>query len=170
MKAYGNNAQAAGLAQRAFGTQVDQLLPLFEKGAAGVRELMAEADDLGLTISREDAEAAAAFTDQLNRMARVFKVGIFAAGAAVAPMIAEFAQKMMDAAKIATQWVKEHQDVLKTALKIGGGLAAAGASLIAVGGALSGLGVTLGAVGTAFAFLISPVGLVTAGLGAAALA
>jgi len=84
MASYGDQAAAAGLAQRAFGTGVDALLPLIMQGSAGIAELREEARRLGITMSTEDAKAAAELTDQMNRLGRTLKSVVFEAGRALA--------------------------------------------------------------------------------------
>ena len=57
-------AKRASAAMDAFGKGSTVLLPMMADGAGGIRALMAEADRLGMTISGEQAAAAAAFDDK----------------------------------------------------------------------------------------------------------
>jgi uncharacterized protein with PhoU and TrkA domain len=59
------------LALRIFGKSGEQLIPFLNEGAAGIAELMARAEELGLTISQETAAAADQFNDSLNDLKQV---------------------------------------------------------------------------------------------------
>lgn len=61
-------AERTGLAVRLLGASGADLLPMLAGGSAGLRELGDEADRTGLIISRETAEAAAQFSDNLDRV------------------------------------------------------------------------------------------------------
>lgn len=56
-----------------FGDNFRQLVPLLEQGSAGIRQLMEEAKRLGIVISEEDAKAAAEFSDEMNRLNKIFQ-------------------------------------------------------------------------------------------------
>ena len=82
----------AALAQALFGRAGTQLLPLFAQGAKGIEALQAEARRLGLTMSGEDAKAAEEFTDALDALWKVVKMGVFNVGAALAPVLQQVAE------------------------------------------------------------------------------
>ncbi|MBS3735537.1 MAG: hypothetical protein KGY99_11565, partial [Phycisphaerae bacterium] len=82
----------AALAQALFGRAGTQLLPMMASGAKGIEILQAEARRLGLTMSGEDAQAAEQFTDALDALWKVVKMGVFHVGAALAPVLEEIAE------------------------------------------------------------------------------
>jgi hypothetical protein len=57
----------AALAQELFGRQGTSLLPMLEDGAAGLEAMRAEAHELGIVFSEEDAAAAAQFADVMDK-------------------------------------------------------------------------------------------------------
>lgn len=161
-----------------FGRSGTQLVPLMSGGAAGIEQLEAQARQLGLTISTEDAQAAEQFGDTLDTLWKVVKRGIFAVGAALVPILQEAAERMTRIAVTVATWVKENQQLIATAFWVAAGVLAAGAALVVLGTALSALGTVLGVISAAITGLgaavgvlgailtavLSPLGLVTLGL------
>jgi len=77
----------ASAAMDLFGKSGANLVPLMEDGAAGITKLMNEADQLGLTLSGEQATAAASFDDAWAKLqATLGNVGKII-GTAVAPVL-----------------------------------------------------------------------------------
>lgn len=87
---YGDQAEAAGLAQRAFGTGVDRLLPLLIEGRDGIRALMQEADVMGRTISADQAASAAQLVDAWNRVKSAASGFMIFVGGSLAPVVTKF--------------------------------------------------------------------------------
>jgi len=130
----------AAIAMSLFGRTGTNLLPMFAQGRAGIEALQAEARRLGLTMSGADAKAAEDFTDAMDRLWKVVKMGAFHVGAALAPAIQDAGERLMRAARQAGGWVQRNRDLLVTALKLAAGLAAFGAATFVIGkvvGALS---------------------------------
>lgn len=159
----------AGLALQVFGRNGRELLPLLNQGAGGIVALMQQADRLGLTISQQDADAAAKLTDTLNILWRVVKAGVFAVGGALAPMLTRFAEILTNVILAVVRWVKENPQLIRTIFLIGVAVLAAGAALvvfgsavIAAGAVLSGLATLLTVIGSVVGFLLSPIGLLIA--------
>ncbi len=166
----------AALAMSIFGRSGTQLLPLFASGAKGIEMLQAEARRLGLTMSSEDAKAAEAFSDALDRLWQVVKMGVFNIGAALAPTLQMVAEKITRVAMVASVWIKQNQQIIVTVLKVAVVIVAVGLALTVLGTIISSLGTMLGVLITvvtavvavlkilaaAIAFLISPIGMVIA--------
>ncbi len=170
----------AAAAMEVFGRSGTMLLPLMERGAAGIEALQKQARELGLTISTKDANAAAELTDALNVLWRVVKAGAFAIGAALATSLKNFVDKAADVVKHVADWVRENRQLVATVLKVAAAVTAAGISIMLLGFVLSALGMVFGmlaaaiaGVGTVlklavtlFGALLSPVGLVAGALAA----
>ncbi len=170
----------AALAQALFGRAGTQLLPMMASGAKGIEILQAEARRLGLTMSGEDAKAAEEFTDALDALWKVVKMGVFNVGAALAPVLQQIAETFTSVAMKVSAWVKANQQLIVTALKIIAIVIAVGIALAALGTVISGLGTMLGVLITVIttvgavlkilaaviAFLVSPIGMVIAALAA----
>ena len=71
---FAKSADGAGKADAAvklFGKAGLELIPFLNQGQAGIQALMAEAQRLGVVLSKDDAEAAARFNDEIKRMEAV---------------------------------------------------------------------------------------------------
>lgn len=156
----------AAVAQKLFGRAGRQMLPMLSEGAAGMAALRQEARDLGRGMTGEDADAAAEYTDAMNRVASVYKGIKQQVGAALAPALADIATKFANMAKHVVTFVKENRGTIKmvagvaaAVIGLGGAITAAGFAFIGIGSALSAIAATLG-------FLVSPIGLVIGGIAA----
>jgi len=164
----------AAIAMTLFGRTGTNLLPMFAKGAKGIEALQKEARRLGLTMSSEDAKAAEDFTDALDALWKVVKMGVFRVGAALAPVLKQLAETITGVATKISAWVQANREIIVTVMKVAAAVLAGGIALAALGTIISGLGSALGGliavvttVGTVFkllagviAFLLSPIGLV----------
>jgi len=172
----------AALAMSLFGRTGTNLLPMFASGAKGIEILQAEARRLGLTMSSEDAKAAEDFTDALDRLWKVIKMGVFHVGAALAPVLQKVADTITTLAVQISAWVQRNQQLIVTVLKVVVGIIAAGAAIAVLGTVISGFATILGGLitvvttvvavlkvlGAVIAFLVSPIGLVIAAVAALA--
>lgn len=167
----------AGIALNVFGRSGRELLPMLEGGRASIEALQEEARRLGITLTDEDADAAAELTDAMNRLRRQLKAIVVQIGAALAPILTELQQSIAPLIAQVIAWVKENRTLVVTIFKIAAATVAAGVGLIALGGLIVGLGATIGgivtvigAVGTAIALLGKMVALLLSPLGLAVLA
>jgi len=172
----------AALAMSLFGRTGTNLLPMFASGAKGIEILQAEARRLGLTMSSEDAKAAEDFTDALDKLWKVIKMGVFHVGAALAPVLQKVADTITTLAVQISAWVQRNQQLIVTVLKVVVGIIAAGVAIAVLGTVISGFATILGALitvvtavvavlkvlGAVIAFLVSPIGLVIAAVAALA--
>ncbi|MBP7296174.1 MAG: hypothetical protein KBB56_08955 [Acidobacteria bacterium] len=179
-------SRKAAIAMTIFGRSGTELLPMLEGGAAALDAYEKHARDLGLIMSTEDAAAADVFGDALSDLWKVLKMSAFAVGAALAPTLKDLSERIVRAAKTVTEWVRENQGFIVSALKVAAVVVAVGIGLTVLGTIISGLGTAFGVLATiitavmavlkvlaaVIAFLASPVGLVIAAvvaLGAAIL-
>jgi len=170
----------AAIAMSLFGRTGTNLLPMFAAGAEGIEQLQEEARRLGLTMSGEDAKAAEDFTDAMDRLWKVVKMGVFNVGAALAPALQRLAGVLTSVATYVSNWIKQNREVIVTVAKVAVIVLAAGVALAILGTVISGLGSVLGALitvittvgtvlklfGAVIAFLVSPIGMVIAALAA----
>jgi len=166
-----NASEKAALAQMVFGRAGTQLLPMLANGKEGLQEVMAEADKLGITLSKEDATSAAELTDAMYRLQETLKGVATRIGAAVAPMLTDMAAKVTSVVSRVIAFAKTNKAMIATAFKIAAAVAAAGAAIMAVGATVAGLGfvftgigAAVSAVAAAFGVLLSPIGLVVAAI------
>src|SRR5690606_5093228 len=123
----------AALAMKVFGKSGTQLLPLMAGGAKGIEELQQRARELGLTISKDDAQAATLFGDTLDDLWKSIKAGVFAIGSALAPMLTELIAKATKFVVAVVNWIKQNKALVVTVFKIAAAVVAAGIALIVLG-------------------------------------
>jgi hypothetical protein len=104
----------------------------------------------------------------------------FQIGAALAPVLQQIANVIIDVAVKINEWIQQNRAVIVSVAKIIAAVIAGGAVLVVLGTIISGLGMALGKLslvitsvgavlkmlGSAMAFLVSPIGLVIAAVGA----
>ncbi|NLG44793.1 MAG: phage tail tape measure protein [Phycisphaerae bacterium] len=166
-----NNTQKAALAQVLFGRAGTSLLPMLNDGARGLAAAMEEAKRLGLVMTQEDATAAAALTDAWLRLTSTTKRLSVQVGGALAPTLTDLADRTAPLITQTIDWVREHSALIVQIaagaaglIALGGVLVTAGGALTAAGFAATGLAAGLAVTKVAALALLSPLGLVTAGL------
>lgn len=187
-----NPAQRAALAVAIFGRSGTDLLPLLLQGSAGIDRFTSRARDLGLIMSTESATGARELAMLIDDLRDVCSKAASTIGAALGPEIKGLTRWIIDTTVRTTQWIKEHKEVVVTALKITGAIVAAGVAFHAlgmvfglvgglVGGVVSVIGMAASVIGTIgtvaaaawtaigglsgiMAALASPVGLVAIGV------
>ncbi len=166
----GNPAQRAAATMGIFGKQGTALLPLFAKGANGIRQLMAEADRLGITMSGSDAQAALELHEAMIKVWATLKGTALAIGGALAPNLADLADRAGEIIGRVVNWIKENRGLIVTVSTVATAVMAAGAAIVAIGYVLTAAGAivgvlasVLGGVATVLGAVLSPIGLVAAG-------
>lgn len=161
----------AATAMEVFGKTGTSLLPLMQDGAKGIAALRQQARDLGLVISTEDAKAAETFGDTLDDLWKVIKSGVFAIGAALAPLLINLAVQATQVAKMTADWVRENRALIVTIFTVAAAVVAGGTALLALGAIISGMGAALGVLASTLAgfatllgVIASPIGAVVGGL------
>lgn len=166
-----NPTTKAALAMEIFGRSGAELLPLFAGGAQGVRELMAEAERLGLVMSTEDAVAAEAFGDMLQKAQATIARLVVSIGSALGPALSNLAELFSVGNASLGEWIRQNGDVVRLAALTAAGLIAAGAALTALGVAIKVVAAGFGLAATAITAtaavlgtLLTPIGAITAAL------
>lgn len=145
----------AGLAMDIFGKSGQKLIPLLNEGSDGIMALQDEARSLGLEMSGDAANSAAALTDAMNRLKRASGAIAIVMGEAVAPILTEVIGPVVGITKAVVGWMKENKGLVATVFLVG-------ASLMGIGAAISALGVAamtgaagMGLLGSVMGFLVS---------------
>ncbi len=94
-----DGAEKTALAVQLLGRSGADLIPLLNGGSEALRGMMAEADALGLTISKETFKAAEVFNDSLTRIGAVARGFTLQVMAQLAPALAGMAAALADSAK-----------------------------------------------------------------------
>lgn len=158
-----------------FGRAGTRLKPLFANGADGVRQLVAEAQRLGLTMSTADAQAAEAFGDQLSKLWAQVKRVWTSIGGALVPALSKLADWLSQVAVGAKDWVEQNRGLVELigfavagVTAFGLALMVLGPAITAIGFAVSGLALALKAfglaAGVAWLAFSSPIAAVVAGI------
>jgi hypothetical protein len=186
-----NPSERLALALSVFGKSAATLMPVLAGGAAGIQQMRAEAQRLGLSFTTQTAVAADALGTQMEILKdQTLRVAV-SIGEALAPAASEVVAVLQGAVGTIINWIKQNKDAVVAVAAWGAGLLAAGAviasigiSIVALGSVISGLGTILGALATVVGFLTAawatvagaaaaawtamtgPVGLAIAGIGA----
>lgn len=138
--------ERAGMSMRVFGKSGRDMLPLI---AGDMDALMARAKELGITMSQEDADAAAQLTDALDELYRsVGSVGKTIATALI-PKAVEFSKWLQGAIPEVRAWLAENNEMVVTVAKLGATLMATGTGILALAAALNAASTVAGAASVA---------------------
>jgi hypothetical protein len=154
------------VAQKLFGRAGRQLLPMLAEGSAGIAAMRKEAADLGRSMSNDDANAAAEYTDAMNRVASVFKGIKQQVGAALAPALAEVATTFAHMAKHVVSFLKENRSTIKIVAGVAAAVIGLGGAIAALGFSFIGIGAALTAMAGLLGFVLSPLGLIVTAIAA----
>lgn len=159
------------LAMDVFGKGATELLPMLNAGSAGIEKLRQEARDLGIVMSDEDAASAAEFGDMIDSLWSQLGALTNQVGSALVPTLLQLGQFIQPILTAGIQWIDDNAALVVTIAGVATGVAVAGGVLMTAGVIASGLAAGLGlivTVGSALAgvlgFLLSPLGLITAGI------
>jgi phage-related tail protein len=168
---------AAATVMDALGKTGRDLLPVLQKGAAGLAEWREKAKNVGAIITTEDAKKAKTFTSAVGQAKDAISGLSDAIGASlleVADTVKEFSDAFVAVVKEVREFVEENRGLVLAVAAVAAGLIAAGAVFVAVGTGLAALSVAAGgfmaalsAVGGVLAVVFSPVGLGIAALAVA---
>lgn len=141
--------ERAALAMQIFGRAGTALLPMFSNGAAGIRALMAQAEQLGIVMDADTAKSAERLNDSIGELMTAFKAITVTVGAAVAPALSGLASSVALIAGQVAKYVSENKAFVQQALGVG-------AAFVAVGATLTAAGFALQAVSTGISALVGP--------------
>ena len=145
--------ERAARAMELLGKSGAEMLPLMANGAQGISDLMQQADGLGLTISQDQATAAAKFGDAMDDVKSAMGAIVTQIGAALAPALTDLAKLVPPLIVRVNQFVRENGGLIL-------GVGMAGVALVALGTALGVIAGTLAAVSAGLGVLVSPLALV----------
>lgn len=111
-----DGARKTALAVALFGKSGADLIPLLNSGSDGLRDMAAEAAQLGLVIDEQTSSAAETFNDNLTTLGKVGTGITTQLAAQLAPTMASFSSVLVDAAKN-TALLKQAGDILGGTLK-----------------------------------------------------
>ena len=166
-----NPMERAALAQGVFGRGVLELMPLLNRGAAGIEEFEQRARDLGLTISAADVALAREFKAAWVELTGSLKRIVYEIGGALVPALKAVFDEIRPGVTKVVEWVHNNRGLVASIGQAALALIGLGAALTTVGLALKGVGAAIGLIrsglsvmGSLVSFLTTPVGLITAAL------
>ena len=127
----GNEAEQTKIAMKLFGRAGTSMLPMFQEGAAGIRALMKEADDLGIGISDKDAAKAEILSSSISRLQRSLQGLRRSIVTSLVEPVTQALDWCTKVTKNLREWVNANQAAVKSILKVGGALAGVGAAFAA---------------------------------------
>lgn len=144
-----NPSERAAAAVKIFGRNGTELLPMILDGAQGIAKWEDRARRLGLVMNSEVAEGAHRFSLLLGDLHDVVMSGAKAIGGAIIPELTRFIDWIVRGTAAARDWIKDHKQIVVTALQLSGAIVAGG-----VGFAV--LSKLLGMAASGVGFLIVP--------------
>jgi hypothetical protein len=108
------------LATQLFGSRVGtDLIPMMSDGKDAIASMKQEAHDLNLVFTDEQAKAADAVDDNMNKAKKAFEGLRNSLGEVIAPALAEFATNAVTAIQPLIDFVKEHPAIVKAFMAFG---------------------------------------------------
>ena len=149
-----DGAEKTALAIDLMGRSGAEMIPLLNGGRDALREMMEEADRLGLTISEDTAQAAAEFNDNLQRLGGLVQGFIRIMSAEFAPVLA----KVSDVVVALSERFQGLSPEVRRFIGIAGAIA------VAIGPVVLAIGTMVTLIGAPAIGLIALVSLLVAGL------
>ena len=96
MAAMPDGAEKTALAMQLMGRGGSEMIPLMNGGSEAIRQMMEEANALGLTISEETAKAAGDFSDNMDRIKAAGSGILLQVTANLAPFLADLSDRLVE--------------------------------------------------------------------------
>jgi hypothetical protein len=172
----GDEALQTDAAMKVFGKGGTALLPMFQEGIGGIRDLMAEAEFNGIGISDADAAKAEVLNDSIGRISQSLQGLRTTIAAALSGPVTELLDGCTRLIRWFREWINTNPSLARSILYVGSAaaIAAAGFSgwrfVVPIFKLLSGAAnVFKGALLSAFSFFLSPPSASVKSVGAALL-
>jgi hypothetical protein len=143
-----------------FGRSGTNLLPMI----GDLDQLRAKARDLGIVMSGDAAAGADELGDAIDQVKSQVTAAAFQIGAALAPAVLSATKTLSGLLAKGIEWVQQNRGLLQIIAAVGSSLLVAGAAVTALGAALFAGGIILTTLGAALGTVLSPIGLLVAGL------
>jgi hypothetical protein len=144
--------EKAARAMDILGKSGAEMVPLMADGADGIKALMEQADQLGLTITGDQAKAAAEFDDLWHSVTTTAMAAAVQIGAALAPTISELMKRVVPLIGSLVNFIKQNSGIIVAIAGTVVAIGAAGMALTTLGGIITATATVLGAI-------LSPMGL-----------
>lgn len=149
-----SDAEKTALAAELFGMRAGpELLPLLKEGSKGIEQYMQKARELGISMTEEDARAAAELNDAITTLKMAFAGLARELGTTLIPAITPLVEKLTEIVKRFKDWADQHPVLFEWLVKIAG----YGGPLLLLAG---GIGKVVGAVSPLLGLLSGGGGLI----------
>lgn len=108
----------ARMATEVFGSAGNALIPMFDRGAAGLQNMWGQASRLGLVMSGPQVKAAKALTEAQQLLQDSYRGLWQQLGAAVAPALTDAAKQMSVVIQAVTNWVQRNPALIDQVFRI----------------------------------------------------
>lgn len=166
-KSLPNGAEKTALSMEIFGRSGKNLIPILNKGSEGIRQLEADADKLGLTLSAKNVDAVAKYVQSQKDLKASSDALKLSVGTLTAPVMASFNNKINEAATAFLKWQSPLKDAAVNVIAFGGPILTASGGIIAFAAnlrtAVSGMKLASLAA-TALRVAMGPIGLLVTGI------
>jgi hypothetical protein len=108
-----DGAEKSALAMAVFGRSGADLVPMLNQGSDAIREMMNEADELGIVIDEQTGRRAEQFNDNLKKLGDVVKGLGTQLAAELLPVLVEVTKVMVEVGKAFIEGVKYAMDVVR---------------------------------------------------------
>jgi len=112
---FADGAEKAAVATQLFGKQGQALIPLLNGGKEGIEAMRKEAEDMGLIVSTQTAQAMGDLNDDLTRISNLGKGAAAVMATEMQPAIAEVVKILKEAATEGTVWNGVLEGIVGTA-------------------------------------------------------
>jgi hypothetical protein len=111
---YKDGAEKTALAQEIFGKSGAALIPLLNGGRAGIAEMTAEAQKMGIVLTTKTGKAAEQFNDNLSRLTKVKNGLVLQITQALLPSLVSISNQFVGSAKNSTKFREAIVEVAKS--------------------------------------------------------
>ena len=112
-------SERTAYAMKIFSRSGAELIPFFQQGREGMDKLSEKARKLGIVMSDKDYKAAVDLTDAMDTFHKSVSAVRNALVAGLAPSLTEIYEKISSSAGAIVGFVREHETLVKTVLKLG---------------------------------------------------
>jgi len=157
-----DGTEKAALAQQLFGRGGATMIEFLNQGKEGLAAFQKQAEEMGLALSQDAANAADNFNDSLNALTNA-QLGLSQSiGAVLLPGLTKMVNMITGAVVEFRKFTAAHPELTKAIFILAGALTGAGGLLVGLAGVL----LILPQLATAFTILTGPIGLAVAAVGA----
>ncbi len=143
-----------------FGKSGTKLLPML----ANLKDLRQEARRLGLVKTTAQVNRADELGDTWDKVKDTIESAIFQIGDAVAPVFQTIFEQVLAVTGGFNHWIQKNKGLVVAVFAVGAAIAGLGVALVTIGTLFTAGATVLGALTSLFAFFLSPLGLVVAGV------